>query len=107
MISTIRTIEPEEVIVKKTVLKTYEFPAVDFYDPPVVEVAPNGVVFVDGVWFRGAFLSAYEESLGKYDNSVTVKLKMPIGEMLLIARKITFITDSVPSSAKVVGTQEG
>lgn len=108
---TIRIVQTRDVVVKKTMLDTYEFPSINLEREVVVEVSPMGRVFVNGTLLRGAKLASIDMSSPSFYNYEApaygrVSIYMPAGMLELRVREFIHLKGEAPSSAKLIQTQE-
>jgi hypothetical protein len=104
---TIRVARNREVVVTKTVVDSYEYPAINLCSGEVrVEVFPDRQVAIDGVLIKGSRLVA-KELLGwkpGHIQGIECKVELPnsLGYIVIRACTLLYLDGNMPMSAKLV-----
>jgi hypothetical protein len=113
-----RLVKPREVVVKKTVLDSFEVPVLDLSRERIVEITQwerlrlgdftsIGTVYLNGVLLKGARVNSVSSSVSNYnDRRCEVELSTPLGVLRLTVDRIIYTEGHIPTTARLVGTEE-
>ncbi len=108
--NTVRMLKTREVVVKKEVIDTFEWPVIDFVRGVTAEVTDNshGAVFLDGIMLKGVKLNNFHTRRSGFRLDpicVVLNLSTPVGDVFTLTVNSLKVTDGhIPSTAKLVET---